>query len=133
MYSTALQTINLMSNKQISQHFLTLAAKGEAKKAFQLYAGESFKHHNAYFKGDAETLMEAMDENARQNPALTLDIQRTLEDGELVAVHSHIKQNADDLGASVIHILRFEGDKIAELWDIGQSVPAGQANENGMF
>lgn len=110
-----------------------MAARGDSREAFSLYVAQDFRHHNAWFKGDADTLMKAMEESAKENPDKTFEIQRTLEDGELVAVHSHIKQNPQDLGAAVIHIFRFEDDKIAELWDFGQPVPADQVNENGMF
>ena len=122
-----------MNKKEIAQDFLKLSAKGQSEQAFQLYVGENFKHHNVYFKGDGQTLMAAMEENAMENPELVLEIQRSLEDGNLVAVHSRIRQNPDDIGAAVIHIFQFEGDKIIELWDFGQAVPEETVNENGMF
>lgn len=71
--------------------------------------------------------------NARQNPSKRLDILHVLEDGDLVAVHSHVRQTPDDRGAAMVHLFRFEGDRIAELWDIGQPVPAESPNPNGMF
>jgi predicted SnoaL-like aldol condensation-catalyzing enzyme len=122
-----------MTIKEIAQDFLQLAAQGTSREAFSKYAGQDFIHHNAYFKGDGETLMLAMEEDARQNPDKIFEIQRALEDGNLVAVHSRIRQNPDDLGAAVIHIFRFEEGKIAELWDFGEAVPPNMPNENGMF
>lgn len=122
-----------MTNKEIAQDFLKLSAKGHSKQAFQLYVGENFKHHNVYFKGDGHTLMTAMEENARKNPDMIFEIQRALEDGNLVAVHSHIRQSPYDPGAAVIHILQFEDNRIVELWDFGQAVPEQMVNENGMF
>jgi predicted SnoaL-like aldol condensation-catalyzing enzyme len=119
--------------KEIAVHFLKLSAKGQSRQAFALYVWEEFKHHNAHFKGDAETLMIAMEDNARKNPDKTLDIQRTLHDGNLVAVHSHVRQHPGDPGVALIHIFRFEGGKIAELWDFGQAVPTEMINEHGMF
>lgn len=121
------------SIKEIAQDFLRLSAKGESRTAFANYACKDFKHHNPYFKGDAETLMLAMEENAKINPDKVFEIKRALENENLVAVHSHIKQNSNDLGAAVVHIFRFENDKIAELWDLGQAVPSTMINENGMF
>ncbi len=113
--------------------FLQLCAAGQSREAFAQFAGSGFKHHNVYFKGDAQTLMEAMEENARQNPNKVFEVQRALEDGNLVAVHSRVRQNPTDLGAAVVHIFRFEDDGIAELWDLGQAVPEESVNENGMF
>ncbi|WP_316633389.1 nuclear transport factor 2 family protein [uncultured Flavobacterium sp.] len=122
-----------MTRKYIAKEFLKLAAKGHSHEAFRLYVGTNFKHHNAYFKGDAQTLMLAMDESSRKNPYKTLEIHHALRDRDMVAVHSHVKQNSTDIGAAVVHIFRFESDKIVELWDLGQSIPAEIINENGMF
>lgn len=125
--------MQIVSQKQVALHFLQLAAAGEASKAFELYVGESFIHHNAYFKGDATTLMNAMDENARQMPNKIFEVQRALEEGDLVAVHSHVRMKPEEPGYAVMHIFRFEEGKIKELWDFGQAVPEEMVNENGMF
>lgn len=122
-----------MTLKEIAEDFLQLAAKGDSKKAFQLYTSSKLTHHNAYFAADPETLMLAMEESAKENPERTFEIQRTLVDRNLVATHSFIKQNQEDKGMALVHIFRFEGDKIVEMWDIGQPVPMETINENGMF
>lgn len=54
-------------------------------------------------------------------------------EGELVAVHSHVRQKPGDLGAAVVHIFRFEKGRIVELWDLGQPVPEKSPNQYGMF
>lgn len=123
----------MTNKKKTAGDFLKLASKGQSREAFKLYAGQGFKHHNVYFKGDGDTLMTAMEEAAKKNPDQIFEIQRTLEDGDLVAVHSHVRPNPNDLGFAVIHIFRFDADKIVELWDFGQAVPADMINENGMF
>jgi hypothetical protein len=53
--------------------------------------GENFMHHNAYFKSDADSLMLAMAENARENPNKIFEIKHSLEDGNLAVVHSHVR------------------------------------------
>lgn len=121
------------TKKESAQHFLKLASAGKSKEAFGLYVANDFKHHNVYFKGDANTLMTAIEEDAKMNPDKIFEIQRALEDGDLVAVHSRFRQNQNDTDYSVMHIFRFEGDKVVELWDFAQAVPADMINENGMF
>ena len=121
------------TKKEMAQHFLKLAAAGNSREAFKLYVGAAFKHHNAYFKGDANTLMLAIEEDAKMNPDKIFEIQRALEDGDLVAVHSRFRQNPNDSDWAVMHIFRFENDKIVELWDFAQAAPAEMINENGMF
>ena len=123
----------MQTKKGKAIHFLQLAAKGDSKKAFELYVSPNFKHHNVYFRGDAETLMLAMEDSAKYNPDKIFEVQRALEDGDLVAVHSRVRQSPDELGYAVIHIFRFEDEKIAEMWDFGQEVPEETMNENGMF
>ena len=114
--------------------FLRLAATVNVREAFRKHVGQSFRHHNPFFKGDAESLMAAMRNNAAKNPDKVLEIQRVIEEETLVAVHSHVRMNPTDRGAAVVHIFRFDGNqRIAELWDIGQPVPENSPNENGMF
>ena len=122
-----------MKKKDIAQNFLTLAAKGNSRKAFQLYVADNFRHHNAFFKGDRNSMMTAMEENAVKNPNKIIEIQRALEDGDLVAVHSRVQQKLGDIELAVIHIFKFDQEKIVEFWDFGQAVPADIVNENGMF
>ena len=119
--------------KQTAIDFLMLASKGNSKEAVSKYVSKNFKHHNIYFKGDGDSLMIAMEDNAKKNPNKVFDIKRSLQDGKLVATHSHVRQKLGDPGAAVVHIFRFEDDKIAELWDQAQPVPLETVNENGMF
>ena len=119
--------------KQIATDFLMLASKGNSKEAFSKYVSKNFKHHNTYFKGDGESLMIAMEDNAMKNPNKVFDIKRAFQDGDLVATHSYVRQKPGDPGAAVVHIFRFESNKIAEIWDLGQAVPLDTGNENGMF
>lgn len=119
--------------KEIAQDFLKLCARGDSREAFGKYAHKDFKHHNAYFKGDAHTLMVAMEDAHKQSPNKEFRMLRALEDGNLAAVHSFVKQDATETGYVVMHIMRFEGDKIIELWDFGQEIPKDMPNENGMI
>ena len=120
------------SLKERAVSFLELAASGRVDEAYNL-VGPGFFHHNPYFRGDAASLKAAMAENAAQNPRKTLDVKRALEDGDLVAVHSHVRQKPEDPGAAVVHIFRFEKGRIVELWDLGQPVMDEGPNEHGMF
>lgn len=123
-----------MSNrKDLAVSFLQAAASGRVREAYGKHVDDAFKHHNPYFAGTADALMTGMEENARQNPQKRLDVLHTVEEGDLVAVHSRVQHHPDDRGAALVHLFRFEGDRIAELWDVGQAVPAETVNRNGMF
>ncbi len=122
-----------MTLKEKARDFLSRCARGDSRKAFEMYVAKNFKHHNAYFKGDANTLMVAMEDAHKASPNKVFNMLRALEDGDLVAVHSLVKQDQMEVGYVVMHIMRFEGDKIAELWDFGQEIPKDMPNENGMI
>ena len=113
--------------------FLRLVASGNVQEAYRKHLSPAFRHHNPFFAGDAQSLMSAMKESAANNPDKVLEILHALQEGDLVALHSRVRQTSDDLGGAVVHIFRFEEDLIAEFWDIGQAAPENSPNEHGMF
>ncbi len=122
-----------LSKKEATLAFLKLVTSGNILDAFETYVHDDFRHHNAYFPGDASSLMAGMEENAATFPNKEFKIQHALEDGDFVAIHSHLKLKPGDLGVVVVHLVRFEGDRIIEMWDVGQPIPADSPNENGLF
>jgi predicted SnoaL-like aldol condensation-catalyzing enzyme len=110
-----------------------MVSSGNVREAYTKFVGPGFKHHNPFFEGSAETLISAMEENARENLNKTLDVKLAIAEGDLVAVHSHVRQRPDDRGAAVVHLFRFKEGRIVELWDLGQSVPGQSPNQYGMF
>ena len=121
------------ARKDIAVDFLEKAASGKARQAFSEHAGPTFRHHNPWFRGDADSLARGMDDNHAANPEKLLDVEHVLEDGNFVAVHSRVLHRPDDMPVAVFHLFRFDGDRIAELWDVGQALPPASLNEHGMF
>ncbi|MAZ27275.1 MAG: polyketide cyclase [Cytophagaceae bacterium] len=123
-----------MTKKEIAQDFLSLCSGGDPHKAFAKYTAVQFKHHNAFFKGDAETLENAMAEASLHAPKQTIEFKHILADGDLVSVHSHVKPSPGHPGYATTHILKFDGsDKVIELWDYHMVIPKEIVNENGVF
>ena len=121
------------NNKDIAVTFLKMASSGNMREAYSKFVSPDFKHHNPFFEGSAQALAAGMEENARQNPNKVFEVKRAIAEGDLVAVHSLVRQKPDDLGAAVVHIFRFQNGYIAELWDVGQPIPKESANRYGMF
>jgi predicted SnoaL-like aldol condensation-catalyzing enzyme len=121
------------SHKDAAMDFLELAASGNVCAANEKHVGDGFRHHNPNFRGDAASLREAMEQNAAKNPNKLLEIQFAVEEGNRVSVFSRVRQSPQDKGGAVVHIFRFENDRIVEMWDVGQAVPEQSVNENGMF
>ncbi len=113
--------------------FLELAASGKAEEAARRHLAPGGKHHNVYFPAGWGPLIKGMDENARESPSKRFIVKRVLCDGDTVAVHSHVVVRSGDPGISVVHIFRFEGGRIAEMWDVGMRIPADSPNEDGPF
>jgi predicted SnoaL-like aldol condensation-catalyzing enzyme len=119
-------------NARLAVDFMKAASDGRAREAMRRVAAPGFIHHNPYFASGAETLATAMDEDARANPDKVLEIQRTIEEGPFVAVHSRLRQpGRPDL--ATVHIFRIEDGRIHELWDVVQESPAESPNQDGMF
>ncbi len=122
-----------MSHKDRAISFLHLVVSGKVREAYEEHVAPDFLHHNPYYKGDAESLMNGMEENAVSFPNKILEVQHVLEDGDLVAVHSRVRLQPTERGLALVHIFRFRNDRIVELWDLGQPVPEDSPNEYGMF
>ena len=119
--------------KQAVISFLKLASSARVDEAYANHTSPNFRHHNPYFRGDAESLKAGMAEAHAKFPNTTLDVQHVFEAEDLVAVHSRVRHSPDTPEIAVVHIFRFEGDRIVELWDVGQEAPKDSPNENGMF
>ena len=119
-------------NKEIAISFLTEASAGNVDEAYRKVS-TNFRHHNAYFPGDTESLKQGMAEAHKQFPHTTLEVQHALEDGDIVAVHSRVSHGPDTADIAVVHLFRFTGDQIAELWDVGMEAPKEMPNKNGLF
>lgn len=122
-----------MTNTEKGIDLLQLIVKGQAQEAFDTYTHHDLIHHNAYFDSKPSTLIKAMNDEAKANPAKIFEVLRTVEQDDHVVVHTRVRQQESDLGYAIVHIFRFEGQLIKEMWDIGQVVPQNQINENGMF
>lgn len=119
--------------KNIAIDFLQQAAMGDIRAAYRNYVADNFRHHNPYFRGDAAALMAGMLDNAAANPDKLLEVRLALQEDELVTVFSRVRLQPGGADFALVHIFRFEGERIAELWDIGQMVPDDAVNQFGMF
>ena len=121
------------SHKDAAIAFLELGSSGRVREAYATHVAPTFRHHNPYFPGDAASLAAGMSENAAKFPNKSLHVERAIEEGDLVAVHSRVRLSPEMPEMALVHVFRFEGERIAELWDIGQPVPEDVLNQYGMF
>ena len=121
------------TRKQVAVQFLQLVVAGRIDEAYQRYVDLGGKHHNPFFPAGFPALRQAMLENQAQFPNKHLTIKNVLGDGDLVAVQAHIIPQPGEISITAVHIFRFQGDKIVEMWDCGQPIPPDSPNTDGAF
>lgn len=120
-----------MNRKQMAMDFLKLAGTGKVQEAYDRFIATDFIHHNQYFKGDRQSLLTAMEEAHQSSPNKIVAPKFAIEEGDKVMTYSHVAK--DEMDIVVCHIFRFKGDKVVELWDVGQVIDKNSPNENGAF
>jgi len=121
------------ARRQAAKQFLQLVVAGQIDEAYQRHVDLNGKHHNSLFAEGFPALKKAMIENHVQFPNKQLLVKNVLSDGELVAVHSQIVLRPGEPSIATVHLFRFGGDKIVEMWDVGQAVPGDSPNRDGAF
>jgi predicted SnoaL-like aldol condensation-catalyzing enzyme len=122
-----------MDNRDVATEFLRLCARGDVREAYARFVSDDFVHHNAWFAGDRESLLLAMEQSAAAEPNKSFEVKQVIDGGDRVAVLSHLKRASVETEYAVVHIARIEGGRIVELWDLGQEIPKESPNANGMF
>jgi len=123
----------LIDRKRVSVDFLQLVVSGEIEQAYRKYADVNGKHHNPFYAAGFPALQKGMIENHLQFPDKKITVKHVIGEGDLVSVHSHVILRAGDNEFATTHWFRFQGDKMVEMWDCGQPVPADSPNKDGMF
>lgn len=124
---------NIQLHKESAVDFLQLVVEGKIEEAYDNYINMHGKHHNVYYSAEFTSLKKGMIENHTQHPNNRLMVKNVLGEGDMVAVHSNIVTKAGEPGIAVVHLFRFEGGKIVEMWDVGQAIPLDTPNRFGAF
>jgi predicted SnoaL-like aldol condensation-catalyzing enzyme len=122
---------NIQTLKQNAVSFLRLVVAGDIEEAYQKYVDMQGKHHNAFFPAGFLSLKKGMIDDHSQFPEKQITIVNALGEDDRVAVLSHLRRGKDDM--AVVHLFRFKDNKIVELWDCGQALPADSPNADGAF
>jgi len=123
-----------LTPKQVVTRFMTeFYVDKKVREAFETWVDPGYIQHNPMAQTGREAAIQFLEPFFTQHPAIHYTIARIIADGNLVAVHSHGTFAPDDRGVAVVDILRVEGCKVMEHWDVVQPVPEKSANSNGMF
>jgi predicted SnoaL-like aldol condensation-catalyzing enzyme len=124
---------SVIRHKQSAVEFLELVTRGKIDEAYQEHVNQDGRHHNVFFPAGVPALKSAMLENHKRFPVKQFSVKHVIGDGDMVAVHSHLVMNLGEQGMVVVHLFRFEQDKIVEFWDCGQQIPGEMPNADGAF
>ena len=123
-----------LTPKQVVSKFMTeFYVDKKVRDAFETWVDPGYIQHNPLAETGREAAIKFLEPFFAKNPNINYSIKRIIADGKLVAVHSHGTFSPGDPGIAVIDILRVEGCKVVEHWDVVQQIPAKSANSNGMF
>ena len=87
-----------------------------------------------FFAAGFPMLLAAMKENHVAFPHKRLEIVHMIGEGDMVVVHSRLMPEPHkNEYAITVHIFRFAGGRIVELWDCSQKIPAHIPNTDGPF
>jgi predicted SnoaL-like aldol condensation-catalyzing enzyme len=123
------------ANKAIVIAFYNAALNEKNWEKASKFIGPRYVQHNQAAVDGPEGI-KAHIENLKTNfPLNHGDIKRALADGDLVALHIHVKRSPDVLGFAVVDLFRVENGKVVEHWDVVQSIPEPKnvKNSNTMF
>lgn len=123
-----------LSPKDVVTKFMTkLYIDRKPREAFETWVDPDYIQHNPMAATGRDAAIAFLEPFMASNPNVNYSIKRIIADGNLVAVHAHGRFAPNDRGIAVVDILRVQGCKVMEHWDVVQPVPETSANNNGMF
>jgi predicted SnoaL-like aldol condensation-catalyzing enzyme len=126
-------TCRLTPKQVVTRFVTTLYVEKKVRAAFETWVDPGYIQHNPLAQSGRDAAISFLEPFFAQHPDIDYSIKRIIAEGNLVVVHSHGKFSADDRGIAVVDILRVEGCKVVEHWDVVQPVPEKSANSNSMF
>lgn len=123
-----------LTPKEVVTRFMTkFYIEKKVREAFETWVDPNYIQHNPMAPTGRDAAIAFLEPFIASHPTAKYSIARIIADGNLVAVHSHGQFAPEDRGVAVVDILRVEGCRVMEHWDVVQPVPEKSANQNGMF
>jgi predicted SnoaL-like aldol condensation-catalyzing enzyme len=120
-------------DKGVALDYVTTLIQDHDLSAISRHVAPSVYQHDPAIANGSAALTTYYSSLFAQNPWFSVQVAQVVAEGDLVAVHAHVKDAPSDLGQAVVYLFRVEGGKIVEQWDSAENVPATAANDNTMF
>jgi predicted SnoaL-like aldol condensation-catalyzing enzyme len=123
-----------VNSKHLVAAYLDLAFNQKRPAdAFDQYIGETYVQHNPHAPDGVAASRASLTGLVEQFPGMSLEIIRQIAEDDLVVTHCLMRMSPGERGSAVVDIVRVDGDRIVEHWDVVQPIPAVSANDNTMF
>src|SRR5215216_3926459 len=117
------ETAQEARNKQIAIEFYNAALNEKNWEKAARYIGDRYTQHSLYMQDGPAGFEGLVARIKKEFPENRGEIKRAMADGDLVVLHLHVTRNRQQLGWSVIEMMRVENGKIVEHWDMFRTVP----------
>ena len=135
-FATAGPMSKTASNEAIVLDFYTqiFIDGADVEKTAKQYLTKNYIQHNPWVATGRQGFIDAFS-SFTPNPNSRTEIKRVVSDGDLVILHLHAYEiGSESAGSAGIDIFRVnKRGKIAEHWDVWQTISDWMAHDNGMF
>jgi len=122
------------ANKKLVVDFFTVVfVDKRPQAAFDKYVGKTYIQHNPVADDGSAGAIGFLSDWFKKNPQAVIQIKRVIAEGDLVAVHHHMRTSPEVRGMAAVDIFRVENGKVVEHWDVVQPMPEKSANPHPMF
>ena len=122
------------ANKKLAVDFFNMVFSAKKpQEAFDKYASKNYIQHNPVAADGPAPAIKFLSEWFVKNPRAIIEIKRVIAEGDMVAIHHHMRTSPEVRGMAAVDMFRVENGKVVEHWDVVQPMPEKSANDHPMF
>ena len=123
----------MKNNKENAIAFYRMAFEGNPEKAVALFVGDRYIQHNPAVEDGKAGFISYFERMQREYPVKSVEFVRAVEEGDLVALHTHQEWPGGDEYVTMDFFRFDQSGKIVEHWDAIQQIPEKAAHSNKMY
>ncbi|AWL29944.1 polyketide cyclase [Acinetobacter defluvii] len=120
---TTAQNLAAQNKKIVTDFYEGVFLKHQVQKYSDRYIGNQYIQHNPHVPDGKAPFVNYFTGYFKENPQAKNVIKRAIAEDDLVVLHVHSSQNAQDRGEAIVDIFRVQNGKIVEHWDVQQAIP----------
>ncbi len=125
--------MSIEHNKELVMRFLNEFMIAHKVDVLDDLLGPTYKQHNPGLGHGKAELIKFFQDFWEIHPWPGYYLKRIIAENDLVAIHYHFQPDPDEAGYAIVDIFRIEDGKLAEHWDVCQTMPEKSKNNSPMF